>query len=45
MHIGGYFMRWSRADEKGELLETIDAYRIRLVPPIMSTTPVNHSLR
>ncbi len=44
-HIMGYFKKELTADEKQELLETIDLYRKELVPLIVPITLVNHYVR
>ena len=42
MHIAGYFKRTLDADERRELLDTIEAYRSALVPLIVPITLANH---
>lgn len=44
-HILGYFKQQLTADEKQELLETIDAYRGGHVPLIVPITLINHHVR
>jgi uncharacterized protein YbgA (DUF1722 family)/uncharacterized protein YbbK (DUF523 family) len=45
LHIAGYFKRTLGADEKRELLDTIEAYRTKLVPLIVPITLANHYVR
>jgi uncharacterized protein YbgA (DUF1722 family)/uncharacterized protein YbbK (DUF523 family) len=44
-HMMGYFKRDLTPDEKQELLEVIDAYRLELVPLIVPVTLVKHYVR
>jgi uncharacterized protein YbgA (DUF1722 family)/uncharacterized protein YbbK (DUF523 family) len=45
LHIAGYFKRTLGADEKRELLDTIEAYRTQLVPLIVPITLASHYVR
>ena len=45
MHIMGYFKKQLSADEKQELLEIMDQYRLGYVPLIVPITIVNHYVR
>ena len=44
-HMAGYFKRVLSADEKRELSEVIDQYRLELVPLIVAVTLINHYVR
>jgi uncharacterized protein YbgA (DUF1722 family)/uncharacterized protein YbbK (DUF523 family) len=44
-HMLGYFKKQLTADEKAELLETIEAYRGSLVPLIVPLTLIKHYVR
>jgi uncharacterized protein YbgA (DUF1722 family)/uncharacterized protein YbbK (DUF523 family) len=44
-HIMGYFKRQLTADEKQELLEVLDQYRLEIVPLIVPITLLNHYVR
>jgi uncharacterized protein YbgA (DUF1722 family) len=44
-HAMGYFKKNLSADEKQELLEVIDEYRIELIPLIVPVTLMNHYVR
>ncbi|MFO7765462.1 MAG: DUF523 and DUF1722 domain-containing protein [Pelovirga sp.] len=44
-HILGYFKRQLEADEKQEMLELIENYRLGLVPLIVPLTMFNHYIR
>ena len=44
-HIAGYFKKVLTADERQELLETIELHRTELVPLIVPITLVNHYVR
>ena len=44
-HIVGYFRNHLSADEKQELLEIIDLYRLGTVPLIVPITLINHYVR
>ena len=44
-HIMGYFKKQLSSDEKQELLEVIDHYRLAHVPLIVPITLVNHYVR
>lgn len=45
MHILGYFKKQLSADEKQEMLETIDHYRAERLPLIVPVTLLNHYVR
>jgi uncharacterized protein YbgA (DUF1722 family)/uncharacterized protein YbbK (DUF523 family) len=45
IHILGYFKEYLSGDEKQELLEIIDLYRLGTVPLIVPITLVNHYVR
>jgi uncharacterized protein YbgA (DUF1722 family)/uncharacterized protein YbbK (DUF523 family) len=45
MHMAGYFKNQLSSDEKAELLEIIEQYRLELVPLIVPITLVNHYVR
>jgi uncharacterized protein YbgA (DUF1722 family) len=45
MHMAGYFKDQLSSDEKAELLEIIEQYRLELVPLIVPITLVNHYVR
>lgn len=45
MHIAGYFKRWLSADEKSELLDVINEYRLGLIPLIVPVTLLKHYVR
>lgn len=45
LHMAGYFKKVLASGEKAELLETIEAYRIGLLPLIAPITLVNHYVR
>jgi uncharacterized protein YbgA (DUF1722 family)/uncharacterized protein YbbK (DUF523 family) len=44
-HMMGYFKKQLSPDEKQELLETIEAYHVGLVPIIVPMTLINHYVR
>jgi len=44
-HVMGYFKKQLSADEKQELLEVFDHYRIEYVPLIVPITLINHYVR
>jgi uncharacterized protein YbgA (DUF1722 family) len=44
-HMMGYFKRQLSADEKQELLETIDQYRSEYIPLIVPVTLIKHYVR
>ena len=44
-HIMGYFKKALDADEKEELLEVIDSYRLEVLPLIVPVTLLNHYVR
>jgi uncharacterized protein YbgA (DUF1722 family)/uncharacterized protein YbbK (DUF523 family) len=44
-HLMGYFKKDLSADEKQELLDTIDQYRLGIVPLIVPITLINHYVR
>jgi uncharacterized protein YbgA (DUF1722 family) len=45
MHMAGYFKHQLSSDEKAELIEIIDRYRMELVPLIVPITLINHYVR
>ncbi len=45
MHMMGYFKEELSADEKQELLEVIDQYRLEMTPLIVPITLMNHFVR
>jgi uncharacterized protein YbgA (DUF1722 family)/uncharacterized protein YbbK (DUF523 family) len=45
MHMAGYFKNQISSDEKAELIEIIEQYRLELVPLIVPITLVNHYVR
>jgi uncharacterized protein YbgA (DUF1722 family)/uncharacterized protein YbbK (DUF523 family) len=45
MHIAGYFRKQLSADERQELVETIEAFRTGLTPLLVPITLVNHYVR
>ncbi len=45
MHIMGYFKKMLSADEKQELIEIIDDYRMGNLPLIVPVTLLNHYVR
>jgi uncharacterized protein YbgA (DUF1722 family)/uncharacterized protein YbbK (DUF523 family) len=44
-HMMGYFKRQLSADEKQELIEVIDQYRVSQVPLVVPVTLINHYVR
>ncbi|NUO06854.1 MAG: YbgA family protein, partial [Candidatus Brocadia sinica] len=45
LHISGYFKKLISADEKQELLEIIENYRMSFIPLIVPITLVKHYVR